>query len=457
MICSTFESKSFHQKHFTGKKELKKSSIMANNKFVSIITVNYNGRKYLGGFLDSVFKIDYPTDKYEVIVVDNASTDRSVKFIKDNYPQTKIIESARNLGFGKGNNLAMAQARGELFFLVNNDTVLDKNCLSEIVKTFTKWSRTRKIGAVNAKMVLIDKYVPVKIEEAAFSGFSTPKEASGINVEPFLIPLETQTLFTESVFLPIKHSFNKPFYLKLDIKPFRKSEFKIYIKNRLVKKKKFVQIGQGEKVQLQLENSEKFTSDLIQNAGNYFFRDGCSRDRGSVVYKSQQFYEQDEGQYDNEEEIEGFCGAGVLLNKKALEEVGYFDSDFFMYYEDCELSLRMRAFNWKLIYSPKTVVRHIHSASSKEWSDFFNFQVERGRLLFVSKHWPRPMALWTWIVFVTYFTLAVPLYYLRTRHIEMAKQRFISRLKVNYSIALPFVRGLLQTKRLSLSELKKFS
>ncbi len=430
---------------------------MANNKFVSIITVNYNGKKYLDAFLSSAHKQNYPKNKFEVIVVDNASTDNSVKFIKENYPKTRIIKSPQNIGFGKGNNLAMTKARGELFFLVNNDTELDKNCLSEIVATFTKWSRTQKIGAVNAKMVLIDKYIPVKIEEAAFSDFSIPHGANGTNVEPFLIPLDTQTLFTESLFLPVKHSFNKPFTLKIEIKPFRKSEYKIFLKGKLAKKQKFAQIGQGEKVELKLNNSREFTSDLIQNAGNYYFRDGFSRDRGSIVYKSQQFYEEDLGQYAEEEEIEGFCGAGVLLNKKALMEVGHFDPDFFMYYEDGELSLRMRESKWKIIYSPKCVVRHIHSASSQEWSEFFVYHVERGRLLFVAKHWPRHLAIWQWLVYLTYSTFAIPLYYVRRRNLKMARQRFVSRVKVNLSIVVPFLHGLLRAKRLSLTQLKKFS
>ena len=55
--------------------------------FVSIVTVNYNGKRLLKDFLESTFALDYPSDKYEVIVVDNASTDGSVSYIKNRSPR----------------------------------------------------------------------------------------------------------------------------------------------------------------------------------------------------------------------------------------------------------------------------------------------------------------------------------------------------------------------------------
>ena len=61
------------------------------NDFISIITVNYNGSKFLRTFLDSVKNLDYPPEGYEITVVDNASEDGSVSFIRKNYANVKVI------------------------------------------------------------------------------------------------------------------------------------------------------------------------------------------------------------------------------------------------------------------------------------------------------------------------------------------------------------------------------
>ncbi len=86
---------------------------------VSLITVNFNGLIYTRAFLKSLEKVSYPN--YEVWVVDNASKE-SIQPLKDEFPQVNFIESKDNLGFAGGNNLAMQEAKGKYFFLLNNDT-----------------------------------------------------------------------------------------------------------------------------------------------------------------------------------------------------------------------------------------------------------------------------------------------------------------------------------------------
>ena len=58
---------------------------------VSVITVNFNGKKYLREFFNSVFRLNYPKDKLDVIFVDNVSTDDSVRFVRKNYPKVRIV------------------------------------------------------------------------------------------------------------------------------------------------------------------------------------------------------------------------------------------------------------------------------------------------------------------------------------------------------------------------------
>ncbi len=106
---------------------------MPTQKLVSIIVLNYNGQPYLARCLPSIFAQDY--SPFEVIVVDNGSSaeDGSVKWLQAHYPQAKIIENGRNLGFCIANNLGIRQSGGEYVILLNNDTELESGFLSAMV------------------------------------------------------------------------------------------------------------------------------------------------------------------------------------------------------------------------------------------------------------------------------------------------------------------------------------
>lgn len=83
---------------------------------LSVIIVNYNGVQYLKECLDSLYK-KLSDIAFEIIVLDNNSSDDSCNFLKTNYPDVKLIESKINHGFGKGNNEAVKEAQG--FFTIN--------------------------------------------------------------------------------------------------------------------------------------------------------------------------------------------------------------------------------------------------------------------------------------------------------------------------------------------------
>jgi GT2 family glycosyltransferase len=119
---------------------------------------------------------------------------------------------------------------------------------------------------------------------------------------------------------------------------------------------------------------------VIQNAGSLLLSDGSGGDRGTG--------EEDRGQYDQREEVFAACGAAVLLNRAMLQDVGLLDRTFFAYYEDTDLSWRMRLRGWKVVYEPAAVVEHMHSETSIEWSLFFTFHVDRNRLFMILKNAP---------------------------------------------------------------------
>ncbi len=102
--------------------------------FVSILVLNYNGMAHLDEFLGSATNLNYPRDKYEIVIVDNGSTDGSPEYIERNYPEVKLIRLDRNYGFAQGNNIGARYCKGDFLALINNDTVLDKNWLIELVR-----------------------------------------------------------------------------------------------------------------------------------------------------------------------------------------------------------------------------------------------------------------------------------------------------------------------------------
>ena len=99
---------------------------------VSIIIVNYNGKELLQKCLDSLLKVNY--DNFEIILVDNNSTDGTVEFVTKNYPSLIIIKLDSNKGFAEPNNVAAKISKGKYLLFLNNDTVVTPNFISEMVK-----------------------------------------------------------------------------------------------------------------------------------------------------------------------------------------------------------------------------------------------------------------------------------------------------------------------------------
>ena len=120
---------------------------------VSIISVNFNQTEVTCQMLESVRRQDF--QDIEVIVVDNASRESCAATVRDRFPEVKIVESVRNLGFAGGNNLAVREAQGDYFFFINNDTELPEGCIRKLMDLVKK---TPDLGAVSPKIL----YFPEK-------------------------------------------------------------------------------------------------------------------------------------------------------------------------------------------------------------------------------------------------------------------------------------------------------
>ena len=100
---------------------------------LTIVVVSYNTRDYVLPCLEAVFQA-LPHPRFEVLVVDNASSDGSADAIIERFPQVRLIRSNHNLGFAAANNLAAEQARGRLLLLLNPDTLVRDDTISAIVR-----------------------------------------------------------------------------------------------------------------------------------------------------------------------------------------------------------------------------------------------------------------------------------------------------------------------------------
>jgi GT2 family glycosyltransferase len=207
--------------------------------------------------------------------VDNGSVDGSPDFARAHYPWVKVIELSENMGFAEGNNRGLEACQGQYIVTLNNDTKVEPDFLTELVKAVES---DGQIGMVAAKML----------------------------------------------------NFYK--------------------------------------------------SDRIDSIGVKVARNGLGYNIGVG--------ELDAGQYDEATEVFGPCAGAALYRRKMIDDIGFFDADFFAYYEDLDLAWRGRLAGWRCVTAPKAVVYHVHSATSGKGSPFTVFQIHRNKWYTLLKSWP---------------------------------------------------------------------
>jgi len=126
---------------------------------VSIVILNWNGEKFLKDCLNSLFPQSYKN--YEVIFVDNKSTDGSVEFVKKNYPKVKVYAQRENLEFARGNNLGFKMSKGEFVIALNADTALPYNFVEEMVKPAMLDERVGSVSCNINTQGSLTRYAPV--------------------------------------------------------------------------------------------------------------------------------------------------------------------------------------------------------------------------------------------------------------------------------------------------------
>ncbi|SPP99641.1 Glycosyl transferase, family 2 [Candidatus Sulfobium mesophilum] len=115
---------------------------------ISVVIVNYNGLSHLQECLDSLRAQTFRD--FETIFVDNASTDGSVEFVKNNFAELKVIRNEKNLGYGGGNNAGIRSAEGKYIAILNNDTKVDPDWLGML---FAAAEKGEGIGMCASKIL----------------------------------------------------------------------------------------------------------------------------------------------------------------------------------------------------------------------------------------------------------------------------------------------------------------
>ncbi|MET0227885.1 MAG: glycosyltransferase family 2 protein [Actinomycetes bacterium] len=365
---------------------------------VTVVVLNWNGAHLLGDCLRGLAAQDLPEGQLATWVVDNASTDGSLELLADQFPWVRAIANDSNDGFAGGNNLALREVATPFVALINNDARPEPDWLRRLLEPFSEPGAER-LGAVSAKIVFLPRFLAVELATPGFVPGTLDTRELGVRVYRVTVDGEdvTERVLWDRVAYgpegegPGRFRWTRPagmLLIPVDRDPTQERPLRLGLRvaGETTKAVELTWSGgsgsgkaEPEPVDLEVEVPAGVPlADVLNNAGSMVFRDGYGADRA--------YQELDRGQYQLPEEVFAFCGGSVCFRTEALRQAGVFDDDFFLYYEDTDLSWRLRSLGWRIRYQPAAVARHIHSASSVEWSPLFVFHTDRNRLLMLTKN-----------------------------------------------------------------------
>lgn len=261
-------------------------------KKIYIVILNYNGWEDTIKCVKSLEKVKDTKDyKVEVLVIDNASKNDSVKKIREALPHVNMIENPVNLGFSGGCNEGMRYALdngADYVLLLNNDTVVDPDFLFEMFKSVQKDG----VGGV------------------------VPK-----------------------IYFEKGNEYHKAKYKESEL-------------------------------------------------GKIIWYAGGIMDWGNLIGHNRGVDEVDHGQFDSEQVTELATGCCFLIRSQVLANVGLFDDKYFLYYEDADLTERIKRAGYRIMYQPKAVIWHKNAGSSGSGSILQDYYITRNRMLFGMRYAP---------------------------------------------------------------------
>jgi GT2 family glycosyltransferase len=355
---------------------------------VRAVVVNHNGGDLTIACIRSIAASDWPPDRLDIVVVDNASTDGSDEDLADAVPGTRVIRSSRNLGFGGACNVGMHDlGETEVIALVNNDATVEPDWLAPLVQELQTDDR---IGAACPKILFAGEFREIAISSSTWRPGRLDRRDLGIWVSG--VRVDGRDAWTRAQLVrgfwgvepPPRGAHVGGQWTKGDavLRVPAGNHIEIRLAARVPTD---VRAGVLPGTELHVDATERWytvTGDRVQrvinNVGSMLTDDHHGVDRG--------YLELDDERFNDREDVFAWCGAGVALRREYIEDVGFFDPTLFLYYEDLELSWRARRAGWRHRYVPESVLHHVHAATTIEGSSLKSRLEERNRLLVLTRH-----------------------------------------------------------------------
>ena len=374
---------------------------------VRIVILTYNPGAFIDRCLGAVLATDYPN--VEVIVVDNASTDGSLRNLGRDFPDVALMEAGANLGFSRGNNLAMRDATAPLVALLNPDTEVDPGWLRPLVE---RMQADPVAGGAAAKILYLHDRIAVNLRAPTFvPGGGDARELGvrlyedGAEAAPAIVnrgaygaELDHQgqmfrwTAATATLAVP---AVDGKAHLALDVAagPGRDDvALSVTVGGRELATLPVTPERTRHELDIPEDAVRELARPVIENAGIKPLPDGSMRDRGTYVTHGNVWQAWDGPDFSEPREVFAVKGGAALFRRPMLESLDFLDPGIFMYYEDADLAWRARRRGWRFWYEPASVVRHAHAAFSGEWSPSFIRNVEFGKLRMLAKNAPGKLA-----------------------------------------------------------------
>jgi GT2 family glycosyltransferase len=365
---------------------------------VRLVVLNWNGGELVIRSLAHLEALDYPRDRLELVVVDNASSDGSDRVIAERFPGVRLIRNPVNGGF-PANNLGLADLDGvDYVGLVNPDSFVEPGWLAPLVAAL---EGDPGLGAASARMLFADRFLELDVASPTFVPGTADARQLGVMVSGARVDGKDRWRDTQfgSGSWGIEHdrqggTFHWAQARAVVRVPVPDGGLPGSVELRLAAEalKDVTVSAGGASATVPVGTEPRWVSvpvagevlDIVNNVGSLVFDDGFGADRG--------YLEPDTGQYDEPADVFAWCGGSVLLRPAYLADVGLFDERFFLYYEDTDLSWRGLSRGWRYRYVPEAVVRHVHAASTGEGTPTFQHYAERNRLVMLAKNAPAPLA-----------------------------------------------------------------
>ncbi|HQF95879.1 MAG TPA: glycosyltransferase [Microthrixaceae bacterium] len=327
---------------------------MTTLPFVRVIVLNWNAAWLTTRCVRSIQRTDYPSDRFEIVVVDNASIDGSLARLRHDLDGVRFVANDHNLGFAEGNNRALRDLEGcDAVALVNNDAVVEPGWLYPLVAALDDPT----VGAVAPKMLLEAPFTPVRLSGA---GIVERVTVDGVDVTRRCVYDGVVERAHETVPLGLVRSFDGSATVHVPVGSEPADIVVSFDDDR------HLAVRSGPHGDRRINSLGTALTPWIEGFERWF----GERDRPHLA----------------PHEVWGFSGGGVLLRAAMLREVGVFDPRFFAYYEDTDLAWRARRHGWRTMCSPESVVHHLHGGSAGPEAQGFFFLNYRNWLLTAARN-----------------------------------------------------------------------